>query len=133
MKDPITCHILDTHRGKPAASVLVQLFTISSITNDFNKIPFAQAKTDADGRVTSWTFDPDVNYNATGVLNGRWEKLVPGQYKMKFLTSKYFKEQGGETFFPYVEITFEVGEGKGDHYHIPLLLSNYSYTTYRGS
>ncbi|KAI3404514.1 hypothetical protein KGF56_002706 [Candida oxycetoniae] len=132
MPDPITCHVLDTNRGKPAESVIAQLYNISSTTNHENVKPFALSKTNSDGRITTWSFDPDVDYESTGVVNNKWEKLVPGQYKIKFLTSKYFKAIGGETFFPFVEIAFEV-TNNSEHYHIPLLLSNFSYTTYRGS
>ncbi|WLF79496.1 hypothetical protein PVL30_003251 [Lodderomyces elongisporus] len=140
-RDPITCHILDTHRGRPASSVLVQLYNISPVTPDtFSSTPFAQAKTDADGRITKWNFDPDVDAKSTGVEDNKWVRVVPGDYKIKFLTGKYFAEGAGNdngdgkgrSFFPYVEVVFTVDDVNG-HYHIPLLLSNYSYTTYRGS
>ncbi|KAI5957901.1 hypothetical protein CANMA_004333 [Candida margitis] len=143
-RDPITCHILDTTVGLPARNVIVQISRVYEVTTttDFKvDAPFAQAKTNKDGRVLNWVFDPQVqqseeNFSKTGVRGGKWVKLVPGLYKVKFLTGKYFKDlaasgSGSRSFFPVVEIVFEVDDLS--HYHIPLLLSNYSYTTYRGS
>lgn len=163
-RDPITCHILDTTVGLPARNVIVQIHrvneietssttdhsTTTTITSDYEiDPPFARAKTNEDGRVLNWVFDPKVQqldeaFAKTGVRDGKWVKLVPGLYKIKFLTGKYFKDlaiinagnnglagASGRTFFPVVEVVFEVDDLV--HYHIPLLLSNYSYTTYRGS
>lgn len=156
-RDPITCHILDTTVGLPARNVIVQIHRVyevqtiaqQSSNNDATSIdyqidaPFARAKTNDDGRVLNWVFDPKLqhlneDFAKTGVRDGKWVKLVPGLYKIKFLTGKYFRELttsghgvGSRTFFPVVEVVFEVDDLL--HYHIPLLLSNYSYTTYRGS
>ncbi|KAG5419132.1 hypothetical protein I9W82_002899 [Candida metapsilosis] len=155
-RDPITCHILDTTLGLPARNVIVQIHRVvetDTETNPDYKVlpPFARAKTNNDGRVVNWVFDPklpnqqqeqetDSDYGETGVRDGKWVKLVPGLYKVKFLTGKYFKDlatsgngdgTASRTFFPFVEVVFEVDDLK--HYHIPLLLSNFSYTTYRGS
>jgi len=60
------------------------------------------------------------------------EKFSEGVYKMVFNTKPYFEAQNVTTFYPYVEIVFEV-KNNASHYHIPLLLSPYGYTTYRGS
>ncbi|KAI5953728.1 hypothetical protein KGF57_003937 [Candida theae] len=171
-RDPITCHILDTTVGLPARNVIVQIHRVREVedmsntdTPDSTKStksakstavdyqvdpPFARAKTNDDGRVVNWVFDPslqrdqDASFATTGVRDGKWVKLVPGLYKIKFLTGKYFKDlaigggggggvtaSAGRTFFPVVEVVFEVDDLS--HYHIPLLLSNYSYSTYRGS
>ncbi|KAI5952404.1 hypothetical protein KGF54_003271 [Candida jiufengensis] len=136
--DPITAHILDTNTGTPASQVIVQLYTTSqNSTTEKDSLlvtskPFAMAKTDNDGRIKTWSFDPDIDYKTTGIVNNEWEHLIPGVYKAKFLTGKYFKNKGSDSFFPFVEIFFEIDDPK-KHYHIPLLLSNYSYTTYRGS
>ncbi|KAI5965234.1 uncharacterized protein KGF55_001454 [Candida pseudojiufengensis] len=132
--DPITAHILDTNTGKPAQGVIVQIYTTNN--NQENLIitsePFAMSKTDNDGRIKNWSFNPDNDFNKTGVNGNNWEHLVKGIYKIKFLTGKYFKDNSSETFFPFIEIFFEVND-ISKHYHIPLLLSNFSYTTYRGS
>ncbi|CAX44038.1 transthyretin-like protein, putative [Candida dubliniensis CD36] len=158
--DPITCHILDTTLGKPASGVIVQLFHISndpslsediqSYANDGGNKHFATAKTDNDGRIKQWIIDPNGDFQNLGInkstnnVNQSWQILKPGIYKAKFLTGKYFLSlaqtqqqtstgSGGRTFFPFVEISFIIDNPPDNHYHIPLLLSNYSYTTYRGS
>lgn len=159
--DPITCHILDTTLGTPASGVIVQLFHISndpllsSISEDTtttNGKHFAMAKTDNDGRIKQWIINPNgdfqnlgINKNSSKNNHQSWNNLKPGIYKAKFLTGKYFlllaqNQQGstsggggGRTFFPFVEISFIIDNPPDNHYHIPLLLSNYSYTTYRGS
>lgn len=149
MADPITCHILDTTVGKPARGVTVQLFYIApsvSYTQEdkayelpYNTDPFAMSKTDADGRIKNWTLNPTLtgDQKAQIGISKSWADLKPGIYKCTFLTGSYFHRQGESatprTFFPYVDITFEIGNPPDAHYHIPLLLSNHSYTTYRGS
>lgn len=146
--DPITCHILDTTLGKPAAGVTCSIFYISSLISDkadassydFTTLPqpFAMSKTDNDGRIKKWVINPEVSSvqaNEIGVDGQQWSELKPGIYKIKFLTGKYFHELGASnrTFFPFVEITFQVDNPPDHHYHVPLLLSNHSYSTYRGS
>lgn len=144
---PITCHILDTSVGKPASNVTCSIYYISPLLTDpndesayevVNSKPFAMARTDNDGRIKSWIYDPklDAKYKTNiGIDDNNWCKLTPGIYKIKFLTGKYFHnlDEKNRTFFPFVEVTFEVGNTPDNHYHIPLLLSNHSYTTYRGS
>lgn len=149
--DPITCHILDTCIGKPASNVTCSIYKISPLITDGeneeayeldnNIKPFAIAKTDNDGRIKNWVINPElttVNKQDIGIdikTSNNWNKLVPGIYKIKFLTGKYFINLKNEsrTFFPFVEIHFKIDEIPDNHYHIPLLLSNHSYTTYRGS
>jgi 5-hydroxyisourate hydrolase/2-oxo-4-hydroxy-4-carboxy-5-ureidoimidazoline decarboxylase len=106
----ITTHILDTSSGKPARGVLISL-------------------KDAEGKVIS-----------CGITNkdGRIADLLPnertlpaGVYRMMFETGIYFSGQGQRSFYPSAEICFEVFDNS--HYHIPLLLSPFGYTTYRGS
>lgn len=138
---PITCHILDTTRGQPASNVIVELYHLSSDPTDFDTIStpvhFASSKTDDDGRIKNWIFDPAKDWEYLGINDQVWDNLKPGIYKAKFLTGKYFlglSELGSQrTFFPFVEIIFTIDNPPDNHYHIPLLLSNYSYTTYRGS
>lgn len=104
----ITTHILDNATGAPAAGVVV-------ILTDQQGTERGSGTTNADGRI--------------GDLGP--EALDPGTYRLQFHTGPYFAAQGVETFFPEVHIAFTVGQES--HYHVPLLLSPYAYSTYRGS
>lgn len=144
-RPPVTCHILDTVSGKPAAGVLCGIYKleIASKTEETiitGEYQFALAKTNGDGRVADWIFDPDPSKRETlktlqiletkpGTLT--WQGLPDGTYKIRFFTEQYFRRQNTSSFFPFVDIVFQVTDTR--HYHIPLLLSNYGYTTYRGS
>lgn len=110
----ITMHILDTTAGLPAQSVPVSLS--AQIGDTWEEI--AQGETDADGRITDLLPDEQI--------------LNPGLYKIYFATETYFSRADIDTFYPYVEIVFRIVD-PDQHYHIPLLLSPYGYTTYRGS
>jgi 5-hydroxyisourate hydrolase len=107
----ISTHILDISRGKPAAGVPVILEYQSDA--DFAKI--AEGKTDSDGRIRDWQFD-----------------FKTGTYRLHFKVDAYFTMLGEKAFYPYVEIVFTV-ESAEQHYHVPLLLSPFGYSTYRGS
>ncbi|OBA20925.1 Hydroxyisourate hydrolase [Metschnikowia bicuspidata var. bicuspidata NRRL YB-4993] len=146
--DPITCHILDTTLGKPAQNVTCSIFYLSPlITNKNDEAaydldpavqPFAMSRTDNDGRIKKWVVNPgngDGVNSKVGVENDEWSVLKPGVYKIKFLTGKYFHDidASSRTFFPFVDITFQIDSPPDHHYHVPLLLSNHSYSTYRGS
>lgn len=109
----ITSHVLDTARGRPAAGVPVTLERGSP--SGWKKL--AQARTDADGRVRE--FKPVQ------------AKLNSGLYRLVFGTGPYYKKLGVKPFHPIVLVTFTLKAG--EHYHIPLLLSPFGYTTYRGS
>ncbi|CDO55945.1 conserved hypothetical protein [Geotrichum candidum] len=134
-RHPITCHILDTTTGKPAANVNCTLFRIGEFDKDLSVSEpetLGTALTNSDGRIARWTL--------AGTSSDEGDlALVPGVYKIKFQTLEYFKREGSpvtgsdRTFFPFVEIMFIVENPPDKHYHIPLLLSNYSYSTYRGS
>lgn len=146
--DPITCHILDTSLGKPAAGVTCSIFYISDLISnkadeaayEFSETPqpFAMSKTDNDGRIKQWVINPKLSSSTAstvGIKSSQWSDLKPGIYKIKFLTGKYFHDlnSSNRTFFPFVEIFFQVENPPDNHYHVPLLLSNHSYSTYRGS
>lgn len=121
-RDVITCHILDTVIGKPAGQVKCTLFRLHGVRTE----EISTATTDNDGRVTNW--DKDLTLIKTG--DG---KVAAGSYKIKFDTGEYLaKSNEGQAFFPFVEVVFNI-QNPDSHYHIPLLLSNYSYSTYRGS
>jgi len=112
-KSPITSHVLDTQRGKPAMGVPLHL------EREEGKAWKSLGKgiTDADGRVETLL--------APG-------QLAAGIYRLTFTTRAYFEASGQKCFYPEVAVVFEVAVG-GGHYHIPLLLAAHGYTTYRGS
>ncbi|QLL34947.1 hypothetical protein HG536_0H03220 [Torulaspora globosa] len=151
-RPPVTCHVLDTATGKPAANVVCSVYKIDLVEEASSTgigllreastlEPFAMARTDADGRVPRWTFDPTPSkrqqLEEVGVVQDttgdrlHWEKLPPGTYKIRFHAGQYYKSLGQTNFHPFADVIFTVEDSR--HYHIPLLLSNYGYTTYRGS
>ena len=115
MKSFITTHILDTSKGKPAAGVTVVL-EMKGKTGDWSKV--ANETTDPDGRINS-LFPEGI-------------PLERGSYRLTFETAAYFHSMQTESFYPYVQIVFEVKESSA-HYHFPLLLSPFGYSTYRGA
>jgi 5-hydroxyisourate hydrolase len=109
----ITTHVLDTARGRPAAGVPI---TLSRMEGDQWK-PLGAGETDADGRLrTLLPAGP----------------LAMGTYRIAFDTAAYFRAQKEEGFYPSVTVDFVVKDA-GGHYHVPLLLSPYGFSTYRGS
>lgn len=112
-KSQITTHVLDTSKGIPGRGITVLLDFLED--KSWDNISVGQ--TDDDGRVSD--------------LLPAGKKLDPGEYRLTFKTGKYFEDQGIETFFPEVVIQFKLGND--DHYHVPLLISPYTYSTYRGS
>jgi 5-hydroxyisourate hydrolase len=111
----ITTHVLDTSLGRPAAGVLITLER-SEKGGAWSLV--GSGLTDTDGRL--------------GTLLANDTLPRPGTYRMTFDTGGYFARSGTPTFFPSVAITFEIGE-REQHYHVPLLVSPYGYSTYRGS
>ncbi|KAM3357703.1 uric acid degradation bifunctional protein TTL isoform X1 [Capsicum galapagoense] len=123
-RPPITTHVLDTSRGCPASGIEVRLemWKDNQARPQFGEadiggwILLGSSSTDKDGR--------------SGQLLNMVEDLVPGVYRISFNTGKY----NPNGFFPYVSIVFEIRESqKWDHFHVPLLLSPFSLSTYRGS
>jgi 5-hydroxyisourate hydrolase len=109
----ITTHILDTARGRPAAGVAV---TLDQQTDDGWQT-IGRGVTDADGRLRD--------------LLSAERTVVPGTYRLSFDTAGYFDAQGVATFYPSVVVVFTVAAR--EHYHVPLLVSPFGYSTYRGS
>jgi 5-hydroxyisourate hydrolase len=109
---PITTHVLDTSRGKPAVGVAVVL----ERQTDAQWSELGSGITDADGRNRSLMIGD----------------LAAGVYRLTFATDPYFASLGTIGFFPEVSIVFRIDETKS-HYHVPLLLSPFGYSTYRGS
>lgn len=110
----ISTHILDLALGRPASGVTVRLE--SEENGMWNEL--SRGETDADGRIRS-ALPPAAT-------------LRIGQYRFGYETGAYFRSLGSNCFHPYIQITFEVGDA-AQNYHVPLLISPYSYSTYRGS
>jgi 5-hydroxyisourate hydrolase len=110
----ITTHVLDTSRGRPAGGVLVVL-EISTIDGP---VELGRGHTDPDGRLRT-LLAPDAPFER-------------GTYRLTFHTGAYFAANGVEGFYPEVRIDFEVRDPT-QHFHVPLLLNPYGYSTYRGS
>jgi len=102
----VTTHVLDASRGRPAVGVAVTLSGPGGVV--------ATGVTDDDGRVRD--LGP--------------EELPEGDYRIEFATGEWFATQGVDAFYPRVVIDFRLGAG---HHHVPLLLSLFAYSTYRGS
>jgi 5-hydroxyisourate hydrolase len=110
----ITTHVLDTSRGRPAEGVAVRLERLGARSGE----ELARGATDADGRLRD-------------LLPGS-APLEPGTYRLVFETEAYFDRKGVEHFYPEVGVVFTVRDGR-EHFHVPLLLSPFGYSTYRGS
>ncbi len=106
----LSTHVLDAQAGRPAAGVAVRLEFWTGNGWAFS----AEAVTDANGRIAELG-DPDT-----------------GRHRLTFDTGGYYSALGTATFYPEVSVVFEIAE-PDRHHHVPLLLSPFSYTTYRGS
>lgn len=111
----ITTHVLDTSRGAPADGLAVALYQLDSDTDE--RIELKRSQTNADGRIGEL-------YSAT-----LHEATV---FCLEFSTGEYFAGRQIATFYPKVEIFFRVAPNE-KHYHVPLLLAPFGYSTYRGS
>jgi len=109
----ITTHVLDTTIGKPGEGIRIELQEQKN--NEWKKI--AEGVTNADGRIAD-LLDKD-------------KVLPPATYRMVFHTGTYFSNKNQKAFYPIVIIHFQTTDES--HYHIPLLLNPFGYTTYRGS
>lgn len=116
MSSPITTHILDTAVGKPAQGVPTTL----EFMNKGNFENIGKGITDSDGRVK------DLLHSA--------HSLAAGTYRITFDTDSYYEAEKRESFYPFAQIVFKVKENQTtEHFHVPLLLSGFGYSTYRGS
>lgn len=118
---PITTHVLNTASGKPAAGlrILVSKKKKGSSGVDFEFERVCEAITNHDGRVQ-------------GLLPESLSLESGDVFEFHFCTKDYFEGQEQKCFYPYVKIVFAI-EDTSSHYHVPLLISNYGYSTYRGS
>ncbi|MBC7785382.1 MAG: hydroxyisourate hydrolase [Burkholderiales bacterium] len=114
----LTTHVLDTARGKPAANVRIELYRVGD-TGDGS--PIVEVETNHDGRTPAPLLEGDL--------------LLPGVYRLLFHVGHYFSAAGhadARRFLDVVPIVFIVDDPAGA-YHVPLLVSPWSYSTYRGS
>jgi len=111
----ISTHVLDTARGCPAAGVGV---TLEQGDPRGTWRAIGEGETDRDGRLRT--------------LMKEGASLVPGPYRLTFDTRRYFESNGMPVFYPSITVTFETADADV-RYHVPLLISPYGYTTYRGS
>jgi 5-hydroxyisourate hydrolase len=111
---PLTTHVLDTRLGRPAAGIAVRLENQDAAAG-WNLL--ASGATNEDGRIA------DLLDEGT---------LAKGPHRLTFDTGAYFKQQGVEHFYPQVTVEFNVTD-PARHHHVPLLLSPFGYSTYRGS
>jgi 5-hydroxyisourate hydrolase len=109
----ITTHVLDTAAGRPGRNIRIELERASGM----GWLAIGNGVTDDDGRLRTLTPPGPVE---------------PGTYRIRFETGAYCEANSQSCFFPVVEIQFTVVDGD-QHYHVPLLLSPYGYSTYRGS
>ena len=111
----ISTHVLDTALGRPAAGVRVIL---EQVDGAGVPVSLGVGETDGDGRLRD--------------LLPKGQTLAPGDYRLRFDTGAYFAASKRETFYPSVMVEFRI-VGPAAHYHVPLLVSPFGYSTYRGS
>jgi len=116
----ISSHVLDTAHGRPAAGVTIHLDVERGdpAAADGGWRRLASAETDADGRAA--------------VLLPAGTALAAATYRLTFEIGAWFRARGLDAFYPQATVVFRVGD-PAQHYHVPLLLSPFGYTTYRGS
>ncbi|MCZ8090658.1 MAG: hydroxyisourate hydrolase [Flavobacterium sp.] len=110
----LSSHILDVSKGVPVSGVHIKLEKYNEQTKTWNLV---------DEKIT------DVNGRITDFLNS--EKSNIGIYKLIYFTNDYFKKNNVESFYPFIEVVFQIKDEK--HYHVPITLSAFGYATYRGN
>ncbi|KAI7226292.1 hypothetical protein KC330_g8867 [Hortaea werneckii] len=144
----ITCHVLDTVAGKPGVGIAVHLRLLSPFPSSTNSSAQSaeayvwNATTNSDGRVTNWEHSspssssppdsaaPELNAVVAQLKSDLTDSDAQMLFSLTFETEAYYGK--GKTFWPEVELRFAAKKGEA-HYHVPLLLGPWSYTTYRGS
>lgn len=114
-KFQLSSHILDISKGQPAPNVNILL---SKQDRNGNWLNIDEKTTDQNGRITDFL---KVEHN----------KNNQGIYKLTYYTAPYFQSMGLESFYPFIEVVFEIKDQK--HYHVPITLSAFGYATYRGN
>lgn len=110
----LSSHILDVSTGMPAKGVPVQLEKLDEKTQLWKQVD--EKITDENGRIKDFLATKNRN---------------KGVYRLRFLVSDYFKSKKTESFYPFIEVVFQIKDN--DHYHVPITLSPYGYATYRGN
>ncbi|RNI23426.1 hydroxyisourate hydrolase [Rufibacter latericius] len=110
----LSSHILDISTGKPAVGVPVKLEKLNEQTKTWSQVEVKT--TDGNGRIKDF-----LDY----------QKSEKGIYRLTFLVADYFKAQKVDSFYPFIEVVFQIKDK--DHYHVPITLSPYGYSTYRGN
>lgn len=109
----LSTHILNISNGTPAPGVTVELYKYEEDDSDWEMVD--SKKTQESGRINTF-------------LEGSKHE---GTYKLVFQTAEYFDQMGVESFYPFIPVVFEISDAA--HYHVPITLSRYGYSTYRGS
>lgn len=112
-KYQLSTHILDINSGLPASNVSIQLHKYHEKDKEWKHV--ADGKTDKNGRISNF-------------LKGKGNK---GIYKLTFMTKPYFEMKQQDSFYPHIDVIFEIKDD--NHYHVPITLSPFGYSTYRGS
>ena len=110
----LSSHILDVSKGTPATGISIKLERYNELTKIWTFVD--EKKTDLNGRITDF-------------LNSNKSNL--GIYKLTYFTSDYFKRDNIESFYPFIEVVFQISDES--HYHVPITLSAFGYATYRGN
>ncbi|PKF75295.1 hydroxyisourate hydrolase [Chryseobacterium sp. PMSZPI] len=111
----LSSHILDISQGQPAGNVVIELEKFNETTQQW--ISIGKKQTDNNGRVSDFLPYQKTNNN--------------GKYKLVFFIEDYYKHKNIESFYPSIEVIFQIKDN--EHYHVPITLSPYGYSTYRGS
>ncbi|MEO6914835.1 MAG: hydroxyisourate hydrolase [Chitinophagaceae bacterium] len=113
-KYQLSSHILDISKGAPVSGVTIKLEHYMEKSKTWS---FVDEKiTDKDGRISDFLSSDKSNL---------------GIYKLTYYTSNYFKKSGMESFYPFIEVVFQIKDA--NHYHVPITLSAFGYSTYRGN
>ena len=110
----LSSHILDVSKGMPASGVSIKLEKYNEQAKTWSFV--AEKITDSNGRITDFLSS---------------EKSNLGIYKLTYLVSDYFKKNNTESFYPFIEVVFQIKDQ--NHYHVPITLSAFGYSTYRGN
>lgn len=113
-KYQLSSHILDVSKGTPASGVKIKLERYNEQTKNWSFIE--EKQTDANGRIADF-------------LKSQHSNL--GIYKLTYFTAAYFNKSGIDSFYPFIEVVFQIKDQ--NHYHVPITLSAYGYSTYRGN
>eukprot|EP01080_Neovahlkampfia_damariscottae_P002377 gene2377-2842_t len=119
----LSTHVLDISNGSPAPGILVNLY--KRINNKL--VGIGRAITDKDGRIKNWTTNEENQ--KINVLPG--DAKEPGIFALVFETGEYFKRQNQKTIYKTVHVEFEKDDNS--HFHIPIVVSPFGYSTYKGS